>query len=113
MNHPEIEFDHHSSDFVANHQDVYQELRSRCPVAHTTAHGGYWVIAAYDDVSKVARNDATFSSARDVVIPVTNVGRLIPLQSDPPELKRFRGLLNPYFTARHLDSELRELLCSE
>ena len=110
MNHPEIEFDHHSSDFVANHQDVYQELRSRCPVAHTTAHGGYWVIAAYDDVSKVARNDATFSSARDVVIPVTNVGRLIPLQSDPPELKRFRGLLNPYFTTRHLDSELREFI---
>jgi cytochrome P450 len=107
---PEIEFDHHSPEFVLNHQDLYSELRSQCPVAHTSAHGGYWVVASYDDVSKVARNDAVFSSARDVVIPVTNVGRLIPLQSDPPELRRFRGLLNPYFTARHLDSQLKEFI---
>lgn len=107
---PEIEFDHHSPEFVSKHQDLYSKLRSQCPVAHTSAHGGYWVIASYEEVSKVARNDAVFSSARDVVIPVTNVGRLIPLQSDPPELRRFRGLLNPYFTARHLESHLKEFI---
>ncbi len=110
METPEIKFDHHSPEFVSNHQNLYSELRSQCPVAHTSAHGGYWVIASYEDVSKVARNDAVFSSARDVVIPVTNVGRLIPLQSDPPELRRFRGLLNPYFTARHLESHLKEFI---
>jgi len=110
MEFPEIEFDHHSPEFVSKHQDLYSKLRSQCPVAHTSAHGGYWVIASYEDVSKVARNDAVFSSARDVVIPVTNVGRLIPLQSDPPELRRFRGLLNPYFTARHLESHLKEFI---
>ena len=107
MKSPEFEFDHHSPEFVHNHQDLYRELRSRCPVAHTPAHGGYWLIANYDDVSRVARNDVIFSSARDVVIPVTNVGRLIPLQSDPPELRRFRGLLNPYFATRNLDSRIK------
>lgn len=107
MKSPEFEFDHHSPEFVHNHQDLYRELRSRCPVAHTPAHGGYWLIANYDDVSRVARNDVIFSSARDVVIPVTNVGRLIPLQSDPPELRRFRGLLNPYFTTRYWDRRLK------
>jgi cytochrome P450 len=107
MKTPEFEFDHHSPEFVLNHQDLYRELRSRCPVAHTPAHGGYWLIANYEDVSRVARNDLIFSSARDVVIPVTNVGRLIPLQSDPPELRRFRGLLNPYFTTRNLDLNLK------
>jgi cytochrome P450 len=110
MTRPEIEFDHHSPEFVSNHQELYRELRSRCPVAHTSAHGGYWLVANYADVSKIARNDALFSSARDVVVPVTNVGRLIPLQSDPPELRRFRGLLNPHFTSRYINEHLQSFI---
>ena len=74
------------------------DARRECPVAHSAAHGGYWLLSRYDDVFQVARDDQTFSSAREVVVPPTNVGRLIPLQSDPPELERYRGLLIPFFS---------------
>jgi cytochrome P450 len=94
----DIDFDHHAPGFSATNAERYREMRKRCPVAHSSAHGGFWVLSRYDDVLRVARDDKTFSSAREVVIPPTNVGRLIPLQSDPPELGRYRGLLSPFFS---------------
>ena len=94
----EIEFDHHAADFSARKYALYRRMRRECPVAHSAAHGGYWLLSCYDEVFQVARDDRTFSSAREVVVPPTKVGRLIPLQSDPPELERYRGLLIPYFT---------------
>ncbi len=60
-----IDFDHHSPEFASDHLGTYAKLRSRCPVAHTDRHGGYWVVAKYDDVATVARDDATFSSDHD------------------------------------------------
>lgn len=94
----EIDFDHHAPDFNARKYELYETMRAGCPVAHSAAHGGYWLLSRYDEVFEVARDDRTFSSAREVVVPPTNVGKLIPLQSDPPELERYRGLLIPYFT---------------
>jgi cytochrome P450 len=93
-----IDFDHHAPDFNETKYARYREMRAKCPVAHSPAHGGYWLLADYDDVFKVARDDKTFSSAREVVVPPTNVGKLIPLQSDPPELERYRALLIPFFS---------------
>jgi cytochrome P450 len=98
----QIDFDHHAADFNESKYEKYRDMRGRCPVAHSPAHGGYWVLAKYDDVARVARDDKTFSSAREVVVPPTNVGKLIPLQSDPPELTRYRALLNPFFTPEAL-----------
>jgi cytochrome P450 len=98
----EIDFDHHAPDFNATKYARYREMRGKCPVAHSPAHGGYWLLSTYDDVFRVARDDKTFSSAREVVVPPTNVGKLIPLQSDPPELERYRALLIPFFSPGHL-----------
>ena len=95
---PEIAFDHHAPDFVRSNYDIYRQLRARCPVAHTASHGGFWVVAGYDEVFQVARDDRTFSSARGGVIPPTTVGRLLPIQADPPALERYRRLLNPFLT---------------
>jgi len=38
-----IEFDHHSAEYAADPVSVYREMRSRCPVAWTEAHDGFWV----------------------------------------------------------------------
>ena len=99
----EIAFDHHDPDFVSHHAQIYEGLRRACPVAHTQKHGGYWVISNYDNVFAVAHDDATFSSSREVVIPSTDVGRLIPLQADPPALTRYRALLAPFFAPSTLE----------
>jgi hypothetical protein len=40
-------FDHHDAEFSTEGtaQAVYRGIRDRCPVAHSTAHGGFWVVA--------------------------------------------------------------------
>jgi cytochrome P450 len=95
---PEVSFDHHAPDFVHSNYDVYRKLRAACPVAHTASHGGFWVVTGYDEVFQIARDDHTFSSAKGGVIPPTTVGRLLPIQADPPALERYRRLLNPFLT---------------
>ena len=102
-----IDFDHHSPEFASDPLGTYAKLRSRCPVAHTDRHGGYWVVTKYDDVAKVSRDDDTFASDHDpegirngyegINIPPA-AGRPIPIEMDPPEVFDFRKLLNPYFS---------------
>lgn len=99
---PKTDFDQNSPEFAADPWSKYQDLRSNCPVAHTDAHGGFWVLSKYDDVVKVAKDDSTFSSVPSTVIPDSGVYNLIPLQSDPPDLQRYRMALLPYFSASSL-----------
>ena len=99
---PSTDFDQNSPEFAADPWSKYAELRSGCPVAHTDAHGGFWVLSKYDDVVKVAKDDVTFSSVPTTVIPDSGVYNLIPLQSDPPDVQRYRMALMPYFSANAL-----------
>lgn len=102
-----VEFDHHSQIFADNWREVTADLRGRCPVAWTEAHGGYWVVSRYEDVKKVALDDQTFSSDNDTAgerhhgggaaIPSAPM-QLIPLEMDPPTFTAFRKLLNPKFS---------------
>ena len=97
---PKTDFDQNSAEFAADPWTRYENLRQRCPVAHTDAHGGFWVVSRYDDVVRIARDDMTFSSSPTTVIPDTGVYNLIPLQSDPPSLQRYRAALQPFFSPR-------------
>ena len=99
---PKIEFDQNSPEFAADPWSKYEELRSTCPVGHTDAHGGFWVLSKYDDIVRVAKDDTTFSSVPTTVIPDSGVYNLIPLQSDPPDLQRYRMALLPYFSTKAL-----------
>ena len=98
-------FDHHSEDYARNWRDINRDLREKCPVAHTTAHGGYWVVSKYADIADVARDDETFSSYqpngdgshKGVTIPST-VLRHLPIEMDPPEFFDYRRLLNERFS---------------
>ena len=92
---PTYRFDHHAGGFARDPWSVYREIREGCPVAWSdTYDDGFWVVSRYADVASVAMDDATFSSDREVVLPATKVGRIIPLNSDPPDLTRYRHLLN-------------------
>jgi cytochrome P450 len=105
---PVIDFDHHAPDFDAN--KTYRELRERCPVAFTNAHGGFWVLSRYRDIANVARNDDVFSSARDaqgrggMVIPEWTSETSIPIELDPPEQMPYRRMLNHLFSAEKIEN---------
>jgi len=108
---PRVDFDHNSREFAADPWRVYGELRASCPIAHTDAHDGFWIVSKYADVVEIAKDDATFSSLPTTVIPDTGVYNLIPLQSDPPDLQRYRMPLIRYFTPAALkkyEPEIRQ-----
>ena len=104
---PTIDFDHHSAEFADDWRGVTADLRTKCPVAWTEAHGGYWVVSRYEDVKAVALDDETFSSDNDITgernghqgtaIPPAPM-QLIPLEVDPPRFNKYRQLLNPKFS---------------
>jgi cytochrome P450 len=99
------EFDHHSPEYARNWREINAGLRAQCPVAHTDAHDGFWVVSKHADVAEVARDDATFSSYQEfpdgsrtgATIPVSPL-RQVPIEMDPPEFFDYRKLLNGRFS---------------
>jgi len=99
------EFDHNSAAYAQSWREIYQGLRERCPVAHSDAYGGFYVLTRYADVSRAVKDDETFSSFHDpaagspyggIIIPPTpNVST--PIEMDPPGFTPLRKLLNPFF----------------
>ena len=101
----EVDFDHHSEEFVADPWSQLARLRSECPVARTASHGGFWVLTGYEEIRQVATDDETFSSAETLVIPPKkNVGqKSIPAEMDPPEFLAFRKVLHPMLSPAAVD----------
>ncbi|SDG51324.1 Cytochrome P450 [Lentzea fradiae] len=94
---PEVDFDHHSADFRERNHEIMDDLRSRCPVAHTEAHGGFWVLTDYQSVTSALRDDELFSSRPSVGIPPSPIPMpILPAETDPPLTGELRAI-----TARH------------
>lgn len=80
---------------------VSSEMREKCPFAHSDAHeDGFWVLSRYSDIRKVHEQTKTYSSFPVTVPPFGNIRPMIPLESDPPLHKKYRAIVNPYFSRR-------------
>jgi cytochrome P450 len=91
---------------------VYEELRGRCPVAHTSAYGGFWTLTRYADVVGAAKDTETFES-RQPFVERPGTPEFIPLSTNGERHTYFRRLLAPYFTPariRALEPRVRELV---
>jgi cytochrome P450 len=74
-------------------------LREECPVVHSNAHGGFWVITRYADVLNVLQDWRRFTSTEGVTVPrVQTPLRALPMEVDPPEHVGYRHALNPHLT---------------
>ena len=71
---------------------AYDEMRARCPVAHSEVMG--WSLFGHADVTAVTADPVTFSSATRRLA--------IPNGMDPPEHTDYRGSLEPYFASDRL-----------
>ena len=100
------DFDHHDEFYAEHAPEVWAELRSRCPVAHTDRFHGAWLPVRYDDIAAVAYDTATFSS-RSVVLNERRPDEISfvspPITSDPPEHGPLRKVLLPRFTPKEID----------
>jgi cytochrome P450 len=72
------------------------------PIFWSPLLGGFWVVTRFDDVMEVYRDNRHFSSAHIGVPAAVMPYKLRPLQSDPPEHKSFRRMLEPAFTRQRM-----------
>lgn len=97
----EYRFDHHSAKMTSTPWSVWARLRNECPVAHSEAHGGHYVLTTYEDVTAAATDAVTFSSDGDglgVAIPPQETRPLYPIDADPPIQREYRSILNPFLS---------------
>jgi cytochrome P450 len=92
--------------------DKYLEYRGQSAF-WTPNSTGYWVLTDYESIRDAYQDAATFSS---VNVGVGYSGwdgeKFIPLQIDPPQHKRYRSLLAPFFTpavAARMEPEIRSV----
>ncbi len=103
------EFDHTKEDYAANAPAVWDELRERCPVAHSDAHGGVWLPTKHEDVAAIAHDTENFTS-ESVVVSIFKpeglapAGFAPPITADPPFHAGSRRLLLPAFAPRAVDA---------
>jgi cytochrome P450 len=92
---------------------IYQELREKCPVVHSDNHGGFHVVSRFSDVSEIASDHETYSSAGGITIPAYGTERpMMPIELDPPEQGDFRRAMAPRVSMRKmalLEESLREI----
>jgi len=102
------DFDHTDEAWVADPYPIMEDLRERCPVAHSDRYGGLWAPMTYEAVAAIA-NDTEHFTSRTVVINngrpgddalPAPIGVAPPISSDPPFHEIARRLLLPAFAPR-------------
>ncbi len=77
---------------------LFEAARSRCPVAHSTAHDGFHMLLNYRDVRKAMADHRTFSSEPQVLRPMLPRRPIPALEMDPPHHGAWRAIFNAAVT---------------
>jgi cytochrome P450 len=98
------DFSHVEREYAEGAIEIWDDLRQRCPIAHTDRFGGAWLPTRYEDVAAVAYDTERFSS-RSIIVgnyrtprEMAPIGDSPPISSDPPFHHDARKLLLPAFT---------------
>jgi cytochrome P450 len=102
------DFDHTDPTWVNDPYPIYDDLRERCPVAHTDRYGGAWLPTTHADVATIANDHEHFTSRQVLVTearlgpdaPPAPIGVAPPITSDPPFHQLARRLLLPAFSPK-------------
>ena len=111
--HPPVEdwandFDHTDDGWAADPFPIWDELREKCPVAHSDRYGGVWLPTRHEDVSAIAYDTENFTSRSIIVTEyrppdLSPRGIAPPISSDPPFHHGARRLLLPAFAPQAID----------
>src|ERR1700752_2443687 len=98
------DFSHLEPEWSANPYPIQDDLRQRCPIAHTDRFGGGWLPTRDEDVAAIAYDTERFSS-RSIIMgnfrpprDIAPIGGVPPISSDPPFHHDARKSLLPAFT---------------
>jgi cytochrome P450 len=98
------DFSHLEPEWSADPYPIQDDLRQRCPIAHTERFGGGWLPTRYEDVAAIAYDTEHFSSRSIIMsnfrppLELAPIGGAPPISSDPPFHHDARKLLLPAFT---------------
>ena len=105
----ETDFDHTDDVWAADPYPIWDQLREKCPVAHTERYGGVWLPTRFEDVSAIAYDTDRFTS-RSIVVSefrppamMAPAGIAPPISSDPPYHMDARRMLLPIFSPQSVD----------
>ncbi len=114
------DFDHTDPAWVNDPYPIWEDLRQRCPVAHTDRFGGAWFPATHAGVSTIAKDTENFTSRAVIMeegrpgedaLPAP-IGVAPPITSDPPFHQMARKLILPAFAPgviNKLEPQIRQL----
>lgn len=111
------DFDHTDPQWTENPFPIWEELRGKCPVAHTNRFLGVYLPTTYEAVKQIAYDTESFSSRRIVVRNARpeNIQPTPPINIDPPHHKPAKQPLLPPFTPdamKKLEPRVRAI-CNE
>lgn len=96
---PVYDFDFYGDPLIR--RDVhaaYLELKAKAPPFFwTPRNGGHWVALASADVLHMMQHPESFSNRQLAIPAAVDAPRMIPESLDPPEHKRYRQFLRPWF----------------
>jgi cytochrome P450 len=98
------DFDHLDPRWVQDPFPIWQELRARCPVAHTKRYMGVYLPTRFEDIRAIAYDTEHFSSHRIVVRETMPPhGGAPPITTDPPKHRGAKRVLLPAFTPEAIE----------
>ena len=121
------DYDIFDESYIKNPVPVWNELREKCPIAHTERWGGSWLPTRYEDVQAFVRMVPALSSRNVLVVSQPKEEQTFdpvlqeygnsapPITSDPPDHVPMRRMLLPLFTAKASEAHrpFIEALCHE
>lgn len=102
------DFDHADPEYNRRAPEIWADLRSSCPVAHSKRYGGVWLPVTHEFVREIAYDTENFTS-RAVVVSTqapedpAPIGGAPPITSDPPFHHEARRLLLPPFAPKKIE----------
>ena len=81
------DFDHNHPDWSSDPHAIWDDLRARCPVAHTHRYRGVYLPVRHDDIRTIAYDTEHFSSRRISILEKPPISAPIPpVTTDPPPI---------------------------
>ena len=82
------DFSHLEPEWAADPYPIQDDLRQRCPIAHTERFGGAWLPTRYEDVAAIAYDTEHFSSRSIIVSNFRPPRELAPVGGIAADLLR-------------------------